>query len=114
VGAVSYLQEFIVSLILYIPHDQQYVSYGARVNTHIIQAHRTPLVTTRGGPVAILPGWEGRDDMIRCVPWFHLAQSGSEVRQTLKRVIKILIALYNEGMNDCGGWVKRQWRIMRN
>jgi len=71
-GAVSYFQEFVVSVI-------------------IIQADGTPFVTTWGGPFAVLPRREGGDDMTRCIPRFYLTQGRSEVRQTLKRVIEILV-----------------------
>jgi len=71
-GAVSYSQELVISLI-------------------IIQANRTSFVTTRSGPFTILSGWEARNDMTRCISWFHLAQGRSKVRQTLERVIEILV-----------------------
>jgi len=102
-GAVSYFQEFVISLILDISLNQRYVSFEGRVNTHIIQADRTPLVATLSGPVAILSGWEARNDTTRCIPWFNLAQGRGEVRQTLERAIEILVTLYNEGIGDCGG-----------
>lgn len=95
-GAISYFQEFVISLILNIPLNQRYAPYAARLDTYIIQADRTPLVTAWGSPFAILPGREARDDVTRGIPWFHLAQGRSEVRQTLKRAIKILVTLYHK------------------
>jgi len=74
----------------------------ARINTYIIQANRTPFVTARCGPFAILSGREARNDMTRCIPWFHLAQGRSKVRQILEGAIEILVTLCNEGMNDRG------------
>jgi len=64
-GAVSYLQEFVIGQI-------------------IIQADRTPLVATRSNPFTIFSGWKACYDMARSIPRFHFAQGRSEVRQTLK------------------------------
>ena len=100
--AVSYFQEFVISLILDISRSQRCVSYEGRANTHIIQADRAPFVTTRSGPVAILSGWEARNDTTRCIPWFNLAQGRGKVGQTLERAIEILVTLYNKGIGDCG------------
>ena len=102
-GAISYFQEFVISLILSIPLDKLCILYGARIDTHIIQANRTPFVTTWSGPFAILSGWEARNHVTRCIPWLHLAQGRSQIRQTLERVIEILVTLYNEGIDDRGG-----------
>ena len=96
-GAVSYSREFVISPILDIQLNQIYASYEARAKTYIIQADGTPLVTTRSSPFTVLPGRKARDDMTWCIPWFHLAQGRRKVRQTLKRAIEILIALYREG-----------------
>jgi hypothetical protein len=41
--------------------------------------------------------------MARCVPWFHLPQGRSKVRQILEGAIEVLVTLYNGGMNDCDG-----------
>lgn len=36
--------------------------------------------------------------MTRCIPWFHLTQGRSKVRQALERVVEIFVTLYDEGM----------------
>lgn len=105
-GAVGYFQEFVISLVLSRPLDKRRIPHGG-VDTYIIQADRAPFITPRSGPFAILPERETRDDVARCIPWFHLAQRRAEVCQTLERVVKILVTLYNEGVNDQGGRVKK-------
>lgn len=40
--------------------------------------------------------------MTRRIPWFHLTQGRSKVRQIFEGAVEILVTLYNEWMNDRG------------